>query len=547
MAVLDRLAVVVEFKSAAVSWLSRYGTILALILLILFNLAFTANFATWQTLNINLTQVSTILIVAIGMTLVIGSGGIDLSVGSLMAISGAIAPLIFLNHIVQLPNIYVGVALAFTLPVLLAGLFGFFNGWLITRYKVQPIVATLILFIAGRGIAQSFTDSNQVIFTTPEFQFIGLGRLVGVPVQVIIMSVIVATGVWAVGRTIFGKHLLAVGGNEAAARLAGVRVDRIKLQVSSVLDFKVATNPAVVVNNLDWTSPLSAIEFLRDIGKHFSVNQMLSKDSVANRLEGGISYTEFSYQVLQAFDYLELYRRYNCTLQLGGSDQWGNIVAGLDLIRRVESGSGHALTVPLLTKADGTKFGKSAGGSIWLDPEMTSPYAFFQYWLNSDDKDVINFLKLFSFNSRQEIEEIEKEHNENPGARNAHRALARELTALIHGEETSARVEEAAKALFGQGDLNTLDEKTLASALSELPRVQISSNEEIPTWVDLLAAAGVVDSKSAARRIVKEGGAYLNNEKISGEDFRLEKSHFLCGKYAVLRKGKRDLAAVELV
>jgi tyrosyl-tRNA synthetase len=324
-------------------------------------------------------------------------------------------------------------------------------------------------------------------------------------------------------------------------------VNRIKLQVSSVLDFEVAANPAVVVNNLDWTSPLSAIEFLRDIGKHFSVNQMLSKDSVANRLEGGISYTEFSYQVLQAFDYLELYRRNKCTLQLGGSDQWGNIVAGLDLIRRVEGGSGHAFTVPLLTKADGTKFGKTAGGSVWLDPEMTSPYAFFQYWLNSDDKDVINFLKVFSFKSRKEIEEIEKEHNENPGARNAHRALARELTALIHGEETSARVEEAAKALFGQGDLTTLDEKTLASALSELPRVQISSQEEIPTWVDLLATAGVVDSKSAARRIVKEGGAYLNNEKISGEDFRLEKSHFLCGKYAVLRKGKRDLAAVELV
>jgi tyrosyl-tRNA synthetase len=323
-------------------------------------------------------------------------------------------------------------------------------------------------------------------------------------------------------------------------------VNRIKHQVSSVLDFKVAANPAVVVNNLDWTSPLSAIEFLRDIGKHFSVNQMLSKDSVANRLAGGISYTEFSYQVLQAFDYLELYRRNKCTLQLGGSDQWGNIVAGLDLIRRVEGGSGHALTVPLLTKADGTKFGKTAGGSVWLDPEMTSPYAFFQYWLNSDDKDVINFLKVFSFKSRQEIEEIEKEHNENPGARNAHRALARELTSLIHGAETSARVEEAAKALFGQGDLTTLDEKTLASALSELPRIQISSNDEIPTWVDLLAAAGVVDSKSAARRIVKEGGAYLNNEKISGEDFRLDKSHFLCGKYAVLRKGKRDLAAVEL-
>jgi tyrosyl-tRNA synthetase len=323
-------------------------------------------------------------------------------------------------------------------------------------------------------------------------------------------------------------------------------VQRIATQLSSVLDFKVATNPAVVVNNLDWTQPLSAIEFLRDIGKHFSVNQMLSKDSVANRLEAGISYTEFSYQVLQAYDYLELYRRNNCILQLGGSDQWGNIVAGLDLIRRVEGGSGHALTVPLLTKADGTKFGKSAGGSIWLDPEMTSPYAFFQYWLNTDDKDVINFLKVFSFRTRTEIEALEKEHNENPGARDAHRALAREITSLVHSPQIAERVEEAARALFGQGDLNTLDEATLSAALSELPRVVISKSDEIPTWVDLLAATGVVESKSAARRIVKEGGAYLNNEKIAGEDFRLEKSHFLCGKYAVLRKGKRDLAAVEL-
>jgi tyrosyl-tRNA synthetase len=323
-------------------------------------------------------------------------------------------------------------------------------------------------------------------------------------------------------------------------------VDRIAVQVSSVLDFNAAENPARVVNNLDWTQPLSAIEFLRDVGKHFSVNQMLSKDSVANRLEAGISYTEFSYQVLQAFDYLELYKRNNCTLQLGGSDQWGNIVAGLDLIRRVEGGSAHALTIPLLTKSDGTKFGKTAGGSIWLDPEMTSPYAFFQYWLNADDNDVINFLKVFSFKSRTEIEEIEKEHKENPGARNAHRALARELTSMIHGSDTAVRVEEAARALFGQGDLSALDEKTLGSALSELPTVVVSSHEEIPTWVDLLASAGVVDSKSAARRIVKEGGAYLNNEKIAGEDFRLEKSHFLCGKYAVLRKGKRDLAAVVL-
>ncbi len=324
-------------------------------------------------------------------------------------------------------------------------------------------------------------------------------------------------------------------------------VNRIRTQVSSFLDFDAPKNPAQVVNNLDWTSPLSAIEFLRDIGKHFSVNQMLSKDSVSARLEGGgISYTEFSYQVLQSYDFLELYRRNNCTLQVGGSDQWGNIVAGLDLIRRVEQGSGHALTVPLLMKADGTKFGKTAGGSVWLDPEMTSPYAFFQFWLNSDDKDVINFLKVFSFKSHEEILELEKSHNENPGLREAHRALARELTSLVHSEETTQRVETAARALFGQGELSELDEATLASALAELPRTTISASEEIPTWVDLLAATGVVDSKSAARRIVKEGGAYLNNVKISGEDFRPSKTDFLCGKYAVLRKGKRDLAAVEL-
>jgi len=325
-------------------------------------------------------------------------------------------------------------------------------------------------------------------------------------------------------------------------------VNRIRTQVSAFLDFNEAKNKAIVVNNLDWTSPLSAIEFLRDIGKHFSVNQMLSKDSVSARLEaGGISYTEFSYQVLQSYDFLELFRRNNCTLQLGGSDQWGNIVAGLDLIRRVEQGSGHALTVPLLTKADGTKFGKTAGGSVWLDPAMTSPYAFFQYWLNTDDKDVINFLKVFSFKSHAEITALENAHKENPGLREAHRALARELTALVHSQATTDRVEAAAKALFGQGDLTELDEETLAAALAELPRTTVSKNEAIPTWVDLLAATGVVDSKSAARRIVKEGGAYLNNEKISGEDFAPQKSDFLCGKYAVLRKGKRDLAAVELV
>ena len=325
-------------------------------------------------------------------------------------------------------------------------------------------------------------------------------------------------------------------------------VKGIRKQVAAFLDFDTTVNPAVVVNNLDWTAPLSAIEFLRDIGKHFSVNQMLSKESVSARLDaGGISYTEFSYQVLQSYDFLELYRRNNCTLQLGGSDQWGNIVAGLDLIRRVESGSGHALTVPLLAKSDGSKFGKTAGGSIWLDPTMTSPYAFFQFWLNTEDKDVVNFLKVFSFNSHEEITVLENSHAINPGLREAHRALAQELTTMVHGAVATARVESASRALFGQGDLTELDETTLASALAELPRTVISKDQEFPTWVDLLAATGVVDSKSAARRVIKDGGAYLNNEKVVSEEFVLTKSSFLCGKYAVLRKGKRDLAAVELI
>lgn len=333
-----------------------------------------------------------------------------------------------------------------------------------------------------------------------------------------------------------------------SAEVIGQWVARIRDQVSLFLDFDSSSNPARVVNNLDWTAPLSAIEFLRDIGKHFSVNQMLAKESVSARLAGGgISYTEFSYQVLQSFDYLELYRRFGCTLQLGGSDQWGNIVAGLDLIRRVEAVSAHALTVPLLAKTDGTKFGKTAAGSIWLDPAMTSPYAFYQYWIATEDKDVINFLKVFSFASHGEISQLEKLHSENPAARDAHRALARELTTMVHGAQNCERAEAAARALFGQGELKDLDEAILESALAELPRAAITSLGDIPTWVDLIAAAGVVDSKSAARRIVKEGGAYLNNVKIAGEDFAPGAEDFLFGRFAVLRKGKRDLAAVEVV
>ena len=324
-------------------------------------------------------------------------------------------------------------------------------------------------------------------------------------------------------------------------------VARIRKQLQSFLKFD-GPNAAIMANNLDWTKPYSALQFLRDIGKHFSVNQMLAKDSVSARLEaGGISYTEFSYQVLQALDYLELYKAHNCKLQLGGSDQWGNIVAGLDLIRKVEGGSGHAFTIPLMAKADGSKFGKTASGAIWLDPEMTSPYAFFQFWINSDDADVEKFLKTFSFKSKSELESLITAHNENPGKREAHRSLARELTTLVHGEVAAKGAELAAGAMFGQGELRDIDEVTLKAVISQLPTVKIKKNDPIPTWVDLISESGVAKSKSDARRVVKDGGAYLNNEKIPSEDFAPTDKDLIHGRFLILRKGKRDLAAVELV
>ena len=330
-------------------------------------------------------------------------------------------------------------------------------------------------------------------------------------------------------------------------KLVAEWVAKMRKQVEKLLDFNNKATSAKLVNNLDWTKAVSALELLRDIGKHFSVNQMLAKDSVATRLSStGISYTEFSYQVLQAFDYLELYRRDQCRLQIGGSDQWGNIVAGLDLIRKVEGGSAHALTVPLLAKSDGSKFGKTASGAIWLEESMTSAYEFFQFWLNSDDADMPKLLKVFSMRSRAEIEELIEKVKTNPGAREAHRELAREMTTLIHGSAMAKSVEEAAKALFGQGEIGDLDLKTLDSALSQLPKTIIKKGDPYPTWVDLLAATGVVESKSAARRIVKEGGGYLNNKKVESEDFTPSKADLLHGKYLLLRKGKRDLAAVEV-
>ncbi|MBE3013825.1 tyrosine--tRNA ligase [Microbispora sp. NEAU-D428] len=322
-------------------------------------------------------------------------------------------------------------------------------------------------------------------------------------------------------------------------------VSRIRVQVEKFLSFDEGPTAATLVSNLDWTANLSAIDFLRDVGKHFPVNRMLARESVSARLAGeGLSYTEFSYQILQANDYLELYRRHGCALQLGGSDQWGNITAGVDLIRRVEGGHVHALTGKLITKADGTKFGKTAGGAIWLDPALTSPYAFYQFWLNADDRDVVRFLKVFTFRTREEIEELEKAVAERPAAREAQRALAEDLTTLVHGSDELARVIAASRALFGQGSLAELDARTLESALAEVPKAVV------PTlgapYVELLAQSGLVESKSAARRAVKEGGAYLNNTKITDEEYVPSADDLLHGRFLVLRRGKKTVGGVEV-
>ncbi|PSM41964.1 tyrosine--tRNA ligase [Streptomyces dioscori] len=322
-------------------------------------------------------------------------------------------------------------------------------------------------------------------------------------------------------------------------------VGRLRSQIEPFLSFE-GENAAVMVNNLDWTAGLSAIEFLRDIGKHFRVNKMLTKDSVARRLESqeGISYTEFSYQLLQGMDFLELYRRYGCTLQQGGSDQWGNLTAGLDLIHRLEpDAEAHCIATPLMVKADGTKFGKTEGGAVWLDPEMTTPYAFYQFWLNVDDRDVSTYLRILSFKSQEELEELEELTEERPQARAAQRALAEELTTLVHGAGQTAAVIAASRALFGQGELGELDAATLSAALSELPRVRVAAPGSV---VDLFAEVGLVPSKSAARRAVKEGGAYVNNAKVASEDAVVSAEDLLHGRWLVLRRGKKSLAAVEV-
>lgn len=320
----------------------------------------------------------------------------------------------------------------------------------------------------------------------------------------------------------------------------GEWVEKLGKQASRFLSFE-GENPARLVNNLDWTAPLSAIDFLRDIGKYFRVGTMLSKDAVSARLnsEHGISYTEFSYQILQGYDYLELYRRYDCTLQMGGSDQWGNLTSGTDLIRKVEGKSVHILATPLITNSDGQKFGKSEGNAVWLDAEFTSAYAFYQFWLNVDDADVIDRLKVFTFLTKAEIEDLAKQTAEAPHLRAAQKRLALEVTSLVHSAQAAQAAIDASAALFGQGDLASLDIATLQAALGELPNTQAAIGTPI---TQLLIETGLVDSISAGRRAIKEGGVYVNNEKVEDEAAVL--TELLHSKFAVLRRGKKTLAGV---
>jgi tyrosyl-tRNA synthetase len=333
------------------------------------------------------------------------------------------------------------------------------------------------------------------------------------------------------------------------AQVAGW-VERIRRRVAPFLDEPAAEQglrAPVYVDNLDWTAPLSAIDFLRDIGKHFRVNRMLAKEAVSARLESdaGISFTEFSYQILQGMDFLELHRRYGCVLQTGGSDQWGNLTAGVDLVRRAGGASVHALATPLITKADGTKFGKTETGTVWLDPAMTSPYAFYQFWLNADDRDIVGYLKVFSFRSREEIEELARSHAERPGAREAHRALAEELTALVHGEKARDQAVAASRALFGRGELGELDAGTLGAALTEAGAIEV--REPVPGVAALLRDTGLVSSLSEGRRAVADGGAYVNNMRVTDPDATLDRAALLPGGWAVLRRGKRSVAGVRVL
>jgi tyrosyl-tRNA synthetase len=319
-------------------------------------------------------------------------------------------------------------------------------------------------------------------------------------------------------------------------------VERVRRQIEPFLEFAGA-NAATMVDNYDWTASLSTIDFLRDVGKHFPVNRMLARDVVKSRLEAGISYTEFSYVLLQSMDFLNLYRDHRVTLQFGGSDQWGNLTGGVELIRRADGGKAHAFATPLVTRSDGTKYGKTEGGALWLDPEMMSPYAFHQFWLNVEDDKVGELLRIFTFLPRDQIEELEAQTAEKPYLRAGQKALADEVTTLVHGDLETDRAKAAAEALFGTGDLRALDPTTLASALREAGSTQAAAGTP---YVDLLVETGLVKSKGEARRTINEGGAYLNNERVTDPDFVPGAGDILAAGWLVVRRGKKQLRGVQV-
>ena len=333
--------------------------------------------------------------------------------------------------------------------------------------------------------------------------------------------------------------------------LLKANIAAVKPQLARFLDFDAAKNPARLVDNADWTAPVSYLDFLRDIGKHFTVNQMVAKESVRSRMddrEVGISYTEFSYMLLQAFDFAHLCQHHDCELQIGGSDQWGNITAGMDLIRKKLGRHAFGLTLPLITKADGTKFGKTEGGAIWLDPQKTSVYKFYQFWINTDDRDVIKYLKFFTFLDRETIEDLEKQHTENPGGRKAHARLTMELTRLIHGDQATANAKLASAVLFGEAiDTTDPDSSYFESIIGEVPTKEIERSKldgaGLPL-VELLVHSGLCQSKGQARKDVEGGGVYLNNNREANFQRSVTGSDLLFGKHLLLRKGKKNYVAV---
>ncbi|WP_203831538.1 tyrosine--tRNA ligase [Actinoplanes palleronii] len=414
---------------------------------------------------------------------------------------------------------------------------------------------TLVDDLMWRGLIQDSTDADELrkaldggsitfyVGFDPTAASLHVGHL---------MQVITARRLQQAGH----RPLLLVGGatgqigdpRESAERTLNSPevvqswVQRIREQLSPFVTYT-GENAATLVNNLDWTGPTSVIDFLRDVGKHFPVNKMLARDVVRNRLESGISFTEFSYQLLQSNDFYQLHVRNGCQLQFGGSDQWGNITAGVDFVRRRGAGPVQAFVTPLVLKADGTKFGKTEGGAVWLDAAMTSPYSFYQFWINSDDRDVGKYLRYFSSKTREELEELEKATAERPQARLAQRALAEELTALVHSEEEARQAIAASQALFGRGSLEELSADTLRAALSETGLLSVRG--ELPAVGTLLKESGLVASANEGRRTINEGGAYLNNERITDGEAIVPASALLHGRFLVLRRGKRTFAGVE--